>query len=139
MKERPRSEEGTRCSNLESTPSFPKHTTFKLYQDSKEAGKPTSLKATCRARCFFLCFSLTTSFSLDVTTRPRLEKSFLAVTVPQENLSGTVNAVKEGSPATSSSPNTHPSFRGRESPLPCGSSMPLVRAPNYLQRQRPFA
>ena len=42
------------------------------------------------------------------------------------------------SPATLSSPNTHPSFLGREGPLPCGSSVPLARAPNPRERARPL-
>ena len=49
-------------------------------------------------------------------------KAFVAVTVPQENLSGTVITVNKGKPATLSSPSTHPSFLGREGPWPCGSS-----------------
>ena len=58
------------------------------------------------------------------------------MTRPPKRYSGTVNTVKEGSPATLSSSNTHPSFLGRERPLPCGSSVPLARAPNPLERER---
>ena len=52
--------------------------------------------------------------------------------------SGNVNTVKEVSPATLSSPNTHPSFLGTEGPLPCGSLMPPVRAPSPLGKERPL-
>ena len=58
------------------------------------------------------------------------------MTIPQESYTGTVNTVKEVSSATLSSPNTHPSFLGIEGPLPCGSLMPPVRAPNPQGKDR---
>ena len=66
-----------------------------------------------------------------------LRKAFVAVTVPQENFMGTVITVKEESPATLSSPNTHPSFLGREGPLLCGSPTPHAQAPNPRGRALP--
>ena len=43
----------------------------------------------------------------------------------------------KGKPPTLSSPSTHPSFLGREGPLPCGSSRQLARAPNPRDRALP--
>ena len=107
---------------------------FKLYQNSKETGKPTQLKRTRCSRSFSFHFFHHIPL---LTARPWREKGFAAVTVPQDNFSGTVNRVNKGNPATLSSPNTHPSFLGSESPLPCGSSMPLARAPSPRERELP--
>ena len=55
------------------------------------------------------------------------------MTIPQESCSGTVNTV---SSATLSSPNTHHLLTcHKKSPLPCGSLMPPVRAPNPLRKK----
>ena len=54
-----------------------------------------------------------------------------------ENFTATANTVNKGNPATLSSPNTRPSFHGREGPLPHGNSMPLARAPNPRERAPP--
>ena len=60
--------------------------------------------------------------------------ALFAVTVPHENFAGTVIRKK----TTLSSPNMRPSFLGREGPLPCGSSMPLARAPNPRETALPL-
>ena len=64
-------------------------------------------------------------------------KAFVAVSVPLENLSGTVIRVNNGNPTTLSYPSTHPSFLGREGSWPCGSSRLLAQAPNPRERAPP--
>ena len=55
----------------------------------KDSYKPAQSTETCHAS-FLLFFSLTKSHSFLVTTLPRGEKGFVAVTVPDENFTGTV-------------------------------------------------
>ena len=108
-------------------------------QNSKkrETDRPAQSTETCHT---FLPASISSHhIPLPYCQSPSMVRGgFLAVTIPQESYSGTVNTVKEGSPATLSSPNTHPFCLGRDGPLPCGSSMPLVPAPNPRERALPF-
>ena len=83
--------------------------------------KPTQLKRARRSPSFSLYFSHHIPL-LDGHSPSMVREGFIAVTVPQENLSGTVITASKGSPATLGYPSTHPSFLDRKGPLPSGSS-----------------
>ena len=70
-------QKGTRCSH------------YAKNSRRKDSYKPAQSTETCHAS-FLLFFSLTKSHSFLVTTLPRGEKGFVAVTVPHENFTGTV-------------------------------------------------
>ena len=109
-------------------------------KEAKRDLKPLSLRSSletsaCRSRpASFI--SLATSLSFKISHPFHGERGFLAVTIPQESYTGTVNTVKEVSSAILSSPNTHPSFLGIEGPLTSGNLTPPVRPPNPPGRER---
>ena len=66
---------------------------------------------------FYFSFSLTRSHSFLVTVREKL----CCCDGPARELHWHCDHSEKGSPTTLSSPNTHPSFLGREGPLPKSS------------------
>ena len=115
----------------EGTPSFRRrHTNFNCDKNRRiQTGSNSKRNArslqTAHSRIFFLKFQHVA----------HVPSSFIFS--QQESCSGTVKTAKEVSPATLSSPSTHPSFLGMKGPLPCGSLMPPVRAPNLVRKERP--
>ena len=126
----------------EGTPSFwRRHNMFKLWQMSKDSDRPTQTQKETQGALptHSHTISPSTSLSSKVTARPCWEKGSFVVTIPeQESCSGTVKTAKEVSSANLSSLNTHPSYLGIKCPLPCGSLMPPVLAPNPPRKETPL-
>ena len=94
---------------------------LELYQNSKETDKQTQLKRVRLSRSFSLYFFHHIPLH-DGHSQSMVGAGFIAVTVPQENLFGTVITASKGGPATLGNPSKHPSFLGRKRPLPSRSS-----------------
>ena len=126
QKEHPPSEEGTICSNCDKCRRI-QTGQLKLKKKRKE-----------------LCLLTLTPF---LPTHPSLQKSqpvHVERKVPllwqfqNKRAALALKTAKEVSSANVSSLNTHPSFLGIKCPLPCGSLMPPVLAPNPPRKETPL-